>query len=659
MVKEGKYHKDLVHKYSSQELEHLDDVIQHDRDLDYTFGAYNEFVNKYLLQNKRTGVIYETPQMLYLAQAMMIFAYDNVVDFPGKTRLDRVKDYYDFTSLGYFSQPSPINSNIRSVKPQGASCVKIEVGDNRDSIGHTLSTIIKYVTQQAGLGINIGKIRGLGSYSQNDSVKSYGLIPFIKAFESAINSCSQGGMRKGSATVFIPWWHIEFKELIELKNPKGTKDNRCWDVDYGLQTNEFLYQRVLEGKDVALFSPNDVPNLYEAFCSGKDESETNSEFKRLYELYESDSNIRRISIPAKTVISKFLQEAQGTGRYYEMFMDEVNTHTPFKARITMSNLCLEICLPTEELSQDNGLIALCNLAAVNLGKIDIESEAGNKQLEYLCYLIVRGLDNLLDFQLYPVPQAKKSTDFYRSLGVGVSNYAYFLAKNGLNYTDKKSLDLTNKLFETLKYYLTTASIELAKERGACGKFKQLKYAEGILCTDTYNKNVDELVSKEPIFNWDTVRQNVIKYGIRNATLMAVMPGETSSRVLGATNGIEPPIKSLTFKTSNNSYNLPMVVPEYGSCKYQFAWDKDYSNMSYIKLVAVMQKWVCQSVSANLYRNIMNSDKYPNRKIGIDELLFERIVCIKYGIKTLYYLKTKIYEDDDDVTDSCSGGSCSI
>ena len=645
----GKYDKGILESYSKKEIDEMDQYIDHDRDLNFSYAAVKQLEGKYLVQNRVTKEIYESPQMLYVLIAACLFShYDKDV------RMSYIKRFYDVTSQFKLSLPTPIMSGVRTPTRQFSSCVKIDCGDSLDSINAAASSIVKYVSQRAGIGINGGRIRALGSKIRDGEGFHTGLIPFYKYFQSAVKCCSQGGVRGGAATLFYPIWHLDVESLLVLKNNRGVEENRVRHMDYGVQINKVMYDRLIKGEDITLFSPNDVPGLYDAFFQDQ------ALFEELYKKYEQDIFIRKTKIKAVDLFSLFMQERAGTGRVYVMNVDHCNTHSAFLeklATVYISNLCLEITLPTKPLNDvnsDEGEIALCTLSAFNLGAISHLSE-----LEELADIAVRALDSLLDYQSYPVKAAKKATLSRRALGVGVINYAYYLAKNGVRYTDGSAMSLTHKTFEAIQYYLLKASNKLAMEVGACDAFSETKYSKGILPIDTYKKDVDEVCNEPLHLDWEELRASILAHGLRNSTLTALMPSETSSQISNATNGIEPPRGLISVKASKDGV-MKQVVPEIETLadSYELLWDMN-SNHGYIKLVAVMQKFVDQAISANT-----NYDpaKYPGSKVPMKELLRDLLTAYKYGLKTLYYHNTRDGASDEQneiASDSCESGACKI
>lgn len=645
----GKYDRHILEDYSREEFDELNAYIDHERDMSFSYAAVKQLEGKYLVQNRVTRQIYETPQFLYVLVAMCLFS-----KYPKETRLGYVKRFYDAVSTFKVSLPTPIMSGVRTPTRQFSSCVLIECDDSLDSINATTSAIVKYVSQRAGIGINAGRIRGLDSEIRGGEARHTGCIPFFKMFQAAVKSCSQGGVRGGAATLFYPLWHIEAESLLVLKNNRGVEDNRIRQLDYGVQINRLLYTRLIKGGNITLFSPNEVPGLYEAFFADQDE------FERLYTKYEQDPNIRKRIIPAADLFSTLMQERAGTGRIYIQNVDHCNTHSPFDpsvAPVHQSNLCMEIALPTKPLdniNDPNGEIALCTLSAFNLGALNNLDE-----LEGLADLTVRALDALLDYQGYPVEAARTSTMGRRSLGIGVINYAYYLAKNGVRYSDGSALGLTHRTFEAMQYYLLKASVNLAKEYGACTLFKQTVYSQGKLPIDTYKKDLDAVCNEPLHYDWESLRADIVKYGLRNSTLTALMPSETSSQIANATNGIEPPRGLVTVKASKDGI-LKQVVPEFETLKnaYETLWQLP-GNEGYLKLVGVMQKFVDQAISAN---TAYDPGKFEGGKVSMKQMLKDLLTAYKYGVKTLYYHNTRDGADDtqaDIQDDGCAGGACKI
>ena len=625
-IKNGFYDSLVLNSYTSVEWAELNSYINHQRDENFTYVAMEQWRGKYLVQNRVTGRIFETPQMAYMMIAATLFK-----DYDKSTRLQWVMDYYNETSLGNISLPTPVMAGVRTPQRQFSSCVLIEVADSLDSINATTSAIVKYVSQKAGIGIGAGRIRALGSPIRNGDSYHTGVIPFYKLFQSATKSCSQGGVRSGSATLYYPLWHLEIEDLLVLKNNKGTEDNRVRHIDYGVQFNKLMYERLISGGEITCFSPDEVPEMYEAFFNDQ------HLFKRLYEAAEKNPLLRKRTFKAAELFGRFMQERKDTGRIYLQNVDHANTHSPFKeevAPIKMSNLCSEIDLPTlplNDISDESGRIALCTLSAINWGNV-----AKPADFEKLCRLVVRGLDALLSYQNYPIKAAQLSTEEFRPLGVGIINFAYFLAKNDTSYSDPAALALVDEYAEAWSYYLIKASAELAAEFGPCTRWKDLKYSDGRLPIDTRKMDVDELVPHVERMDWSSLREKIKVTGIRNATLMAIMPAETSAQISNATNGIEPPRSYVSIKQSKHGV-LKQVVPEFERLKdqYELLWDQK-SPEGYLKICSVLQKYIDQGISIN---TSYNPTFYPEEKIPMSEMLKHLLLAYKYGNKQLYYFNT--------------------
>jgi ribonucleoside-diphosphate reductase alpha chain len=646
MVRTRLYDTQILEDYSKQEIDELDSYIQHDRDLTFSYAAVKQLEGKYLVQNRVTGKIYESPQFIYMLIPMCLFAH-----YPRETRLQYIKDFYDASSLFKLSLPTPIMSGVRTPTRQFSSCVLIECGDSLDSINATSSSIVKYVSQRAGIGVNVGRIRALGSEIRGGEAYHTGMIPFIKHFQTAVKSCSQGGVRGGAATLFFPIWHLEVESLVVLKNNRGVEENRARHLDYGVQINKLMYQRMIEGGEIALFSPSDVPGLYDAFF------EDQAEFERLYKIYEADDKIRKKKVKALDLFTQIAQERAQTGRIYIQNVDHCNTHSPFdpaKAPVHQSNLCLEIALPTKPLNSvedPDGEIALCTLSAFNLGALE-----NLEELAHLSDLIVRALDCLLDYQDYPVEAARRASMGRRTLGIGVTNLAYYLAKNHTKYSDGSANGLIHRTFEAIQYHLLKASNNLAKEQGKCDYFDDTTYAQGILPIDTYKKDLDE-VCQEPLhLDWETLRGEIREHGLRNSTLTALMPCETSSQITNSTNGIEPPRGYVSVKASKDGI-LKQVVPGFKAHRndYELLWQIP-NNRGYLQLVGIMQKFVDQAISANT-----NYDpaRFEEDKVPIKLVLQDLLYAYKMGLKTLYYHNTRDGADDSQEDDGCAGGACKL
>ena len=624
-IERGVYDSEILEKYNDEELERLNSFIKHERDDLFTYVGMEQFRGKYLVQDRSTKTIYETPQMLYMMIGATLFA-----DYPKEARIKWVKEFYDAVSQFYVSLPTPIMAGVRTPTRQFSSCVLVESGDSLDSINSTATSIVRYISKKAGIGVGAGSIRAIGSRIGDGSVVHTGLVPFLKYFQAAVKSCSQGGVRGGAATVYLPIWHLEFEELVVLKNNKGTEENRVRHMDYAFQFNKTMYERLLTGGNITLFSPNDVPDLYDAFYADQDK------FKELYLKYEADETIRKKTMTAMEVFSQFIQERKDTGRIYLMNVDHANEHGAFipeLAPIRQSNLCCEIDLPTKPLSSaddEQGEISLCTLSAINWGMINDPSE-----FERYCTITVRALDALLDYQAYPVRAAEKSTMARRPLGVGIINLAYFLAKRGLRYDDA-ALATIDEYAEAWSYYLIKASADLAAEKGAISGLMETKYGHGITPNETYKKEVDELVQHTERMDWASLRQQLKDTGIRNSTLMALMPAETSAQISNSTNGIEPPRALVSYKQSKDGV-MAQVVPGYHHLKnkYDLLWDQKTPE-GYLKVCAVLQKYIDQGISVN---TSYNPDFFEDGKVPMSQLIKDIVTFYKYGGKQLYYNNT--------------------
>ena len=601
---------------------------------------------KYLLQNRVTGTIYETPQFLYMLISACLFSQHH-----RSTRMDYILVFYDAISRFKISLPTPILAGVRTPTRQFSSCVLIDTDDSLDSINASASAMVKYVSQRAGIGINAGKIRALGSEIRDGEAFHTGCVPFYKYFQTAVKSCSQGGVRGGAATLFYPIWHLEVESLVVLKNNRGVDDNRVRHLDYAVQINKLMYQRLINQKNITLFSPTDIPGLYDAFFSDQDL------FEKLYFAAEQNPKIRKKTVKAIELFSLLMQERSQTGRIYIQNVDHCNTHSAFNANlapIKQSNLCMEITLPTKPLRHifdEKGEIALCTLSAFNLGALESLDE-----LTELADLLVRALDYLLDYQNYPFIAAEKAAKFRRSLGIGVINFAYYLAKNNVFYSDGSANALVHKTFEAIQFSLLTASHKLAKEKGKCKWFKDTNYAKGLLPIDHYKTSVDDVYNTPLTYEWERLRENIKAEGLRNSTLSAIMPSETSSQIANATNGIEPPRGLISIKQSKDGI-LKQVIPEIKRYKksYELLWEMP-NNRGYLQLCAIIQKFIDQSISANIN---YDPGRYVEQKVPIQEMLADMLTAYKYGLKTLYYHNTRDGFGKTEMSPGCESGSCTI
>jgi ribonucleoside-diphosphate reductase alpha chain len=628
-VTTGVYDSEVYVKYSKEEIGKINSFIDHDRDYLFTYAGLRQVVDKYLVQDRSGGGVYETPQFMYMMIALTIFA-----EYPKETRLSYVKRYYDAISKHKINIPTPIMAGVRTPLRQFASCVLVDVDDTLDSIFSSDMAIGRYVAQRAGIGINAGRIRGINSKIRGGEVQHTGVVPFLKKFEATVRCCTQNGIRGGSATVHFPIWHQEIEDILVLKNNKGTEDNRVRKLDYSIQLSKIFYQRFIEDGEITLFSPHNVPGLYDSFGTDK--------FDDLYIEYENNSSIPSKTIKAQELILDLLKERAETGRIYIMNIDHCNSHSSFKDQIVMSNLCQEITLPVcplQHIDDDNyAEIATCILSAINVGKVKSDDE-----LEELCNLSVRSLDELIDYQNYPVKAAENFTKNRRSLGIGYIGLAHYLAKLGFNYDSQEAWDAVHGLSESFQYYLLKASSQLAKEKGHCEYFGRTKYSDGILPIDTYKKDVDEISSIVLQHDWESLRSSILEHGLRHSTLSAQMPSESSSVVSNATNGIEPPRGFLSIKKSKKG-PLKQIVPQYQTLKnnYTLLWDMS-SNRGYINIVAVMQKFFDQAISGN---TSYNPENYPNNEVPVSVIAHDFLDLYRKGWKTAYYQNTYDIKTDE-------------
>jgi ribonucleoside-diphosphate reductase alpha chain len=627
------YDNDIFDKYSKEEIERADSYIDHDRDYLFTYAGLRQVVDKYLVQDRSGGGVYETPQFMYMMIALTVFA-----EYPKETRMSYVRRYYDAISKHKINIPTPIMAGVRTPLRQFASCVLVDIDDTLDSIFSSDMAIGRYVSQRAGIGINAGRIRGINSKIRGGEVQHTGVVPFLKKFEATVRCCTQNGIRGGSATVHFPIWHQEIEDILVLKNNKGTEDNRVRKLDYSIQLSKIFYERFIQDSEITLFSPHDVPGLYDAF--GTDT------FDNLYTVYEKDTSIPKKTVKAQELILSLLKERAETGRIYIMNIDHCNSHSSYKDQITMSNLCQEITEPTTPIQHidDDGPqeIATCILSAVNVGKVKSDDE-----LEELCNLSVRALEEIIDYQNYPVKAAENFTKRRRSLGIGYIGLAHYLAKLGFNYDSQGAWDAVHGLSESFQYYLLKASNQLAKEKGHCEYFGRTKYSDGILPIDTYKKDVDQVSSVGLQHDWESLRASILEHGLRHSTLSAQMPSESSSVVSNATNGIEPPRGYLSIKKSKKG-PLKQIVPQYQTLKnnYTLLWNMP-SNRGYIHIVAVMQKFFDQAISGNWS---YNPENYADNEVPVSVMAQDMLTCFKLGHKTAYYQNTYDIKTDEVVDD---------
>lgn len=657
-VERGVYDSIILKNYTEYDIDKIETFVKHERDEELAYAGLQQLIDKYMLKDRKTDVVYETPQFMYILISMTLFA-----NVEGKERIKKIKTFYDLISTHKISIPTPIMAGVRTPSRQYSSCVLIDVDDNLDSIFNSNTAVGKYISKRAGIGLNF-RIRSIGSKIRNGEAVHTGIIPFIKMFESTVKSCSQGGIRGGAATAHYPFWHKEIEDIIVLKNNRGNDLNRVRRMDHSIQLCRLFYNRFVKNENITLFSPSDVPDLAEAFGD-------NEKFEELYVKYENDKSIDKIQVSARKILDALIQERIETGRIYIMNIDNANTHSAFLEKIRQSNLCQEINLvtkPLQTLDDEEGEIALCVLSAINLGLINKLSD-----LEEICEYIVRGLDYVIENQVYLIKAAEKMLK-RRSIGVGVTNFAYWLVKNGLSYDSPEALEKVDELFEHIQYYLIKASVKLAKEQGKCEYFDKTKYSKGILPIDTYNKNVDNLVKREYTLEWDDLRKDILTHGMRHSTLTAIMPCESSSLPLSATNGIEPPKSLITIKKSKSGAPLPVVVPEINKYKNKYSFAYSFDNIHMNNIVSVMQKWIDQGISVNHYYDIR---KYEDGNLPISEVAKDILNFYKYGGKQLYYANSKDYKSDnlseminnttiqdqinnnELLNDNCDSGACSI
>ena len=622
------YDNEILENYNEEDFNQMQSWLDHKRDYNFTYAGLRQVIDKYLVQDRSTGEVFETPQFMYMMISATVFA-----NYPKTSRMNYVRRYYDAISNFKINIPTPVMAGVRTPLRQYASCVLVDVDDTLDSIFSSDMGIGRYVAQRAGIGINAGRIRGINSRIRGGEVQHTGVIPFLKKFEATVKCCTQNGVRGGSATVHFPIWHTEIEDIIVLKNNKGSDDNRVRKLDYSIQLSKLFYERFINEEEITLFSPHEVPELYEAW--GTDE------FDELYEKAERKTSVKKKKISCQQLFFDILKERAETGRIYIMNIDHCNTHSSFKDRVYMSNLCQEITLPTDPIQHidGNGEIALCILSAINVGTLKSLDE-----LKDLCDLAVRGLDEIIDHQKYPIKAAEISTKSRRSLGIGYIGLAHYLAKNKVSFDNPDAWELVDELTENFQYYLLKASNELAKEKGKCDYFDRTKYAEGILPIDTYKKDVDILVKRKLSLPWDKLREGIKNNGLRHSTLSAQMPSESSSVVSNATNGIEPPRDYISVKKSKKG-PLKQVVPDYNKLKnnYTLLWDmKDMSG--YINVVAIMQKYFDQAISGNWS---YNPEHFEDGQVPVSVMAQDLLTTYKLGWKTSYYQNTYDSKKDDD------------
>ena len=646
MVNLEKYDPEILDKYTQEEIEEIGKVVDHWRDLNFAYAGIKQIEGKYLVQDRVDNRVYESPQMMYILIAMTLFANESK-----ETRFEHIKKFYDLVSKFKISLPTPIMGGVRTPTRQFSSCVVIETDDTLNSINASAGSVVNYIARRAGIGLSVGKIRAKGSKVRGGEIYHTGITPFIKHFQTAVKSSSQGGIRGGAATLAYPIWHLEVQDMLVLKNNRGVDDNRARHLDYSVQISKLFYQRLIKKENITLFSPSDVPGLYDSFFADQDK------FEELYVKYEQDESIRKLSVPAVELFSTLMQERASTGRIYIMNVDHSNTHSSFIDPVKLSNLCQEITLPTHPLqnvNDENGEIALCTLSAANLGLIDSYDD-----FEEVCEYMVRALDNLLSYQDYLMPAASHAKK-RRALGIGWINLAFDLARRGLKYSDGSANQHIHDLSEAFQYYLLKASVKLARERGACEWFDRTKYSKGILPIDTYKKEIDSIVPNPSLkYDWEGLRADIVKYGLRNSTLSSWMPSESSSIVSNSTNGIEPPRGPVSVKGSKDGI-LKQIVPDFERLKdqYEYLWDIP-DDRGYLEIVGIIQKFGDQSISANTFYDPL---KYGG-KVPMTQLLKDLLLAYKLGVKTLYYHNTRDSAGEDQKEQNfdtgCESGACAI
>lgn len=636
VVKKKFYTPEILEWYTKDELDYLGSVIDHDRDFQIAYAGMEQFRGKYLVKNRVTGQIFETPQMAYMLIAATLFH-----KYPAHSRLSWIKSYYDAISRFEISLPTPIMAGLRTKQRQFSSCVLIDSDDSLDSIIATAGAIVKYVANKAGIGINGGRLRALKSSVRDGDTATTGPREFWKFFQGAVKSVSQGGVRAAAATLYWPAWHLDFHDLIVLKNSNGTEFNRIKQLDYGVQMNRLMYERYQKGENITLFSPHEVPGLYEAFLADQDE------FRRIYVEAEANPKYRKKTIPAKELVDTILMERLNTGRIYIMNVDHANEHgafIPSIAPVSMSNLCVEILLhtkPLKHLYDPDGEIALCILSAGNMGKIKNDKDA-----ERIATLTVRGLDALIDYQEYLLPAAANSTLNRRNIGIGLINLAYWMAKNDMTYSEPDYAKL-DEFVEAWAYYLTKASVDLAEEFGPCPKWNETKYSLGVTPNMTYKKAIDTLTPHVERKDWSALRERMKTVGIRNSTLMAYMPAETSAQTSNSTNGLNPIPALVTSKKSGDGI-LKQVAPEAQRLKnkYQLKWTIPASDI--IKVNAIFGKYADQAISTNTPYDPAN---YEKNEIPLSVLTQDMLTAYKFGLATLYYNETNDGAGEEPVENS--------
>jgi ribonucleoside-diphosphate reductase alpha chain len=620
----GMYTKELLDWYTKEEWDIIDLFVDHTKDENYTYAAIAQLAEKYLVQNRATGQIFETPQVRYAIAAATAFHNE-----PKEKRLKYVKEYYECASDGHFTLATPVLAGLGTTTKQFSSCVLISSDDTLDSIFAAGEMMAKYASKRAGIGLEIGRIRPLGAPIRNGEIKHTGMIPFLKKWFGDLRSCSQGGVRNASCTVTFPVWHYQFEDLIVLKNNQGTEETRVRQMDYSVVVNKMFWNRYKRNENITLFDPHEVPNLYEAFYSDTEE------FERLYTMYESKKGLRKKVLPAVEIFKNgILKERTDTGRIYLVNIDNVINQGPFDTKVDpiyQSNLCQEILLPTkpfQRIEDEKGRIALCTLGSVNWGAFK-----NPQDMRKACRVLVRSLSNLLSYQDFLSIQSKLANEDFEPLGVGITNLAYWHAKRHLRYGTNEGLAEVKRWMEHQAYYLTEMSVELAQERGPCKNSSRTYYGKGIFPWERRAEGANELTDFSPSMDWEPLREKLKQYGIRNATLMAIAPVESSSVVLNSTNGIELPMELISVKESKAG-SFVQVVPEYKRLKnrYQLMWDQ-HDCIDYLKTSAVLAVYIDQSISTNTF---YNPAYFPEGKVSATLIAKNLMLAYKWGLKTIYY-----------------------
>ena len=635
----------ILDKYTEDEINKIGEFIDHERDYIFSYAGMKQLCDKYLIKDRVSGIIHETPQFAYILIAIYAF-----INYPSETRMNYVRKFYDSISKHKINLPTPIMAGLRTPSKNYASCCLIGVDDTRESITASATAVSMATSNRCGIGIDVSKIRAIGSPIKNGEVVHTGLIPFLKIYESSVKALQQNGLRGGSATCNIQWWHYEIEDIIVLKNNAGTDDNRVRKLDYTVGMSKLFYDRVLKDEDVTLFNNVEVPELYEAWGT--------KDFDKVYKECESKKLKLKKKISARKLFSLIVKERVETGRIYILNVDHANEHGAWSDKVTMSNLCTEVIHPTIPLNDyhdKKGEIGMCILSAVNM--LEIKNW---QDLEKTCDLIVRFLDEIIDIQDYFNIAAENFAKKRRSLGVGITNLAALLAKNQLKYSSDKSLLFIDEWMEHFQFYLLKSSLDLAKEKGKCEKFDRTKYSKGILPIDTYKDKVDEICKRKLSLDWEKLRKDIKEFGLRHSTLSSCMPCESSSVIQSSTNGVEPIRSLITYKTSKMG-KLPVLVPGIG--KYEDSYELAYNlkdNVGLLKINAIIQKYIDMAISTNVYYNYSH---YENHILPDAKVMKEIMLAYSLGLISLYYSNS----DDGDkeqlmnqkADQDCSGGACKL